>query len=253
VSRLALVWDGTWLTWTAFNGSSDVGRREISRADMVPEVLRALRNQVGSGAHVLHAEWGVAVTAMPAAMLSEASRRSAIQPWFDLHHGPLPGGQELRADVLTDVADEPCLAVAGSTAWNDAVSSLFPQARHVSVVQALLHDAIQWNRREPSAHWTFRVDARDEGAVLVAACGETLQWVHHLPKGCTSEDLLYAMVNAVHRSEGDINASRVMWSGSAVFAAGWDRFFAVHPAEGADVEDKLLSWRPLFESMSACG
>jgi len=252
VSRLALVWDGTWLTWTAFNGPSDVGRREISRADMVPEVLRALRNQVGSGAHVIHAEWGVPATAMPLSLLAEPARPEAMEAWFNLHHGPLPSGHRLQVDVLADVADEPCLAVATSGTWHDAVSSLFPQARHVSVVQALLHDAIQWNRSEPSPHWTFRVEARAEGAVLVASCGEALQWVHHLPKGSTSDDLLYAMVNAVHRSGGDVNASRVMWSGTSDMTAGWDRFLAVHPAENW-TEDKLQSWRPLLESMNACG
>jgi len=252
VSRLALVWDGTWLTWTAFNGPSDVGRREISRADMVPEVLRALRNQVGSGAHVIHTEWGVPATAMPLSLLAEPARPEAMEAWFNLHHGPLPSGHRLQVDVLADVADEPCLAVATSGTWHDAVSSLFPQARHVSVVQALLHDAIQWNRSEPSPHWTFRVEARAEGAVLVSSRGEALQWVHHLPKGSTSDDLLYAMVNAVHRSGGDVNASRVMWSGTSDMTAGWDRFLAVHPAENR-AEDKLQSWRPLLESMNACG
>ncbi len=252
MSRLALVWDGTWLTWTAFNGPSDVGRREISRADMVPEVLRALRNQVGSGAHVIHTEWGVPATAMPLSLLAEPARPEAMEAWFNLHHGPLPSGHRLQVDVLADVADEPCLAVATSGTWHDAVSSLFPQARHVSVVQALLHDAIQWNRSEPSPHWTFRVEARAEGAVLVSSRGEALQWVHHLPKGSTSDDLLYAMVNAVHRSGGDVNASRVMWSGTSDMTAGWDRFLAVHPAENR-AEDKLQSWRPLLESMNACG
>ena len=49
MGRLALIWDGVWLTWTTFDSSQSVGRREISRQDMIPEVLRALRNQVGPG------------------------------------------------------------------------------------------------------------------------------------------------------------------------------------------------------------
>ncbi|MEC7693234.1 MAG: hypothetical protein VX446_02510, partial [Bacteroidota bacterium] len=57
MGRLALIWDGVWLTWTTFDSSETVGRREISRQDMIPEVLRALRNQVGAGAQVCHAEW----------------------------------------------------------------------------------------------------------------------------------------------------------------------------------------------------
>ena len=69
MGRLALIWDGTWLTWTTFDATPDVGRREISRPHMVQEVLRALRKQVGAGAEVLHAEWGQPATAIPMALM----------------------------------------------------------------------------------------------------------------------------------------------------------------------------------------
>ena len=61
MGRLALVWDAPWLLWTTVD-ANDVSRREISNPDMVAEVLRALRQKVGVGAEVIHAEWAKPAT-----------------------------------------------------------------------------------------------------------------------------------------------------------------------------------------------
>ena len=68
MGRLSLVWDAPWLIWTA-GQAHEVNRREISNPDMVVEVLRALRHQVGIGAEVIHAEWAKPATVVPSAVL----------------------------------------------------------------------------------------------------------------------------------------------------------------------------------------
>lgn len=252
MSRLALVWDGAWLTWTTFT-NGDVGRREILRPDMVPEVLRALRNQVGAGAQVVHAEWGQPATAMPQALISDAHRDEELRLWHQLHHGPLPKHHGLNVSELAELGDAPWLAVGASSTWLDAVESQFPQARHVPLAQALIHDAVTWNRSEPHEGWTFRAHMREDGGVLVAVQGEALQWVHHVSKGINAEDVLYAMVNAAHRSGADVHQARVKWSGSPELAKGWERFLSVHAVEAPLSKDKSATWTSVFHSMVACG
>jgi hypothetical protein len=252
MSRLALVWDGTWLTWTTFTDTG-VGRREISRPDMVPEVLRALRNQVGAGAQVVHAEWGKPSTVVPQTLLPDAGKEEVMEQCHELHHGPLAPGECLNLTSLDEWHDGPMLAVSGSQVWADALHRVFPQARHIPLVQVLLHDAITWNRSEPHSGWTFRADVRAEGAIVVATEGETLQWVHHLPPGIVSDDALYAMVNAAHRAGADIHQARVRWSGDPEWTRGWDRFLAVHAAPNPEESETLPSWLPVLQSMLACG
>lgn len=249
MSRLSLVWDGAWLTWTTFK-DIDVGRREITRPDMVPEVLRALRNQVGAGAQVVHGEWGKPVTAMPQALLSSGNGEASLAPWHELHHGPLDKGHALFSATLEELKDAPQIAVAASSLWHDAVNLVFPQARHIPLVQALIHDVVTWNRSAPHDGWSFRVDVREQGGVLVAAQGEDLQWVHHLAAGLEPDDVLYAMVNAAHRSGADVHQARVKWSGTQALTAGWDRFLLTE--RSGDQETPPQTWRPLLESMMAC-
>jgi hypothetical protein len=249
MSRLSLIWDGAWLTWTTFK-EGDVGRREISRPDMVPEVLRALRNQVGAGAQVVHGEWGQPATAMPQAMLPESNKESCLAQWHELHHGLLDKGHEVFTATLEELMDAPQIAVASSGLWQDAVDGVFPQARHIPLVQALIHDVVTWNRGLSHEGWSFRVDVREQGAVLVAAKGEALQWVHHLAPGLESDDVLYAMVNAAHRSGADVHQARVRWSGSQALTVGWDRF--LHVERVGDQEAQPHTWLPLLQSMMAC-
>ena len=249
MSRLSLVWDGAWLTWTTFK-DIDVGRREITRPDMVPEVLRALRNQVGAGAQVVHGEWGKPVTAMPQALLSSGNGEASLAPWHELHHGPLDKGHALFSATLEELKDAPQIAVAASSLWHDAVNLVFPQARHIPLVQALIHDVVTWNRSAPHDGWSFRVDVREQGGVLVAAQGEDLQWVHHLAAGLEPDDVLYAMVNAAHRSGADVHQARVKWSGTQALTAGWGRFLLTE--RSGDQETPPQTWRPLLESMMAC-
>jgi len=227
-----------------------VGRREITRPDMVPEVLRALRNQVGAGAQVVHGEWGKPVTAMPQALLSSGNGEASLAPWHELHHGPLDKGHALFSATLEELKDAPQLAVAASSLWHDAVNLVFPQARHIPLVQALIHDVVTWNRSAPHDGWSFRVDVREQGGVLVAAQGEDLQWVHHLAAGLEPDDVLYAMVNAAHRSGADVHQARVKWSGTQALTAGWGRFLQTE--RSGDQESPPQTWRPLLESMMAC-
>lgn len=252
MSRLSLVWDGAWLTWATFKDDA-VGRREISRPDMVPEVLRALRNQVGVGAQVVFGEWGQAATVMPQALLVEAEREANLAQWHQLHHGALAPGHSIESASLDALPGAPWIAVAASRNWMDAVSAIFPQARHIPLTQALIHDAVTWNRSHPHDGWSFRVDVREEGGVLVAAQGEALQWIHHLAPGSQSEDALYAMVNAAHRSDAQVHDARVRWSGSPSMVRSWDRFLHVEDVDELRGEDNASTWKPLLHSLMACG
>ena len=253
MGRLALIWDGTWLTWTTFDATPDVGRREISRPHMVQEVLRALRKQVGAGAEVLHAEWGQPATAIPMALMPPAPSAEDVTPLHALHHGRSKAGTRVAVHGLDGVLDTPWLALSEDDVWQEAVAHVFPQARPLPLVRVLVHDAIQWHRREAGEAWTFRADVRPEGALLVGVDGESLQWVHHLCPGCTSEDALYAMVNAAHRGGVDVNACRVQWSGDKSLTQGWDRFVLQAPHPHDSQETPAKSWWPLLSSMNECG
>ena len=126
MGRLALIWDGVWLTWTTFDSSHSVGRREISRQDMIPEVLRALRNQVGAGAQVCHAEWARPASAIPLAMLPDHPTKESWEPLHAMHHGRLSAGSVLTGHALTSLSNDVLVAVSGDQAWQEAVEGVFP-------------------------------------------------------------------------------------------------------------------------------
>jgi len=142
--------------------------------------------------------------------------------------------------------------VAGSRAWQTAVEEVFPQARRVPWVQALLHDALMAQRTSSHDGWTVRADIRSEGARFVGMLGESLQWVHHLEPGCTSEDGLYAVVNAIHRGDGKVEASRVLLTGDAALVKGWERFVPEVRALGAAVDGSPASWEHVLTTLLAC-
>ena len=79
MGQLALIWDGTWLTWTAEDSADVISRREISSPSMVKEVLLALRKQLDSGTSVIHGEWGRPATTIPSALLSSLGERRRAQ------------------------------------------------------------------------------------------------------------------------------------------------------------------------------
>ena len=254
MGQLALLWNGTWLTWTTFESTASVGRREISSLSMVPEVLKALRKQVDAGASVVHAEWGRAATVIPAALLDTPWSKEQVSSLHELHHGALSGQMQVNLHALDLLEETPCLGIEGETHWESAVNAVFPQARRVPLVHAMLHDAIVWNRKSDlNQGWTFRVDVRDEGAVIVGVDAESLQWVHHLPPGCTAEDVLYAMVNAAHRGGADVHGSRVLWTGQESLTVGWHRFMSIVSLASHSDEDLALTWWPLLQTMKTCG
>lgn len=262
MSRLSLIWDGAWLKWATLERAGDVGRREIRRADMVVEVLRALRHQVGSGAQVVHCEWNSPTTVMPSALVANASQAVGAADGMDvslmerlhaLHQGAPSSEDGVRhACVLDDLVDAPTAMFAGSRAWQSAVEEVFPQARRVPWVQALLHDALLAQRTSAHDGWTVRADIRAEGARFVGMLGESLQWVHHLEPGCTPEDGLYAMVNAVHRGGGKVEAARVWVTGDVAWTKGWERFVPEVRALGAALDGSPASWEHVLTTLLAC-
>lgn len=252
MGRLSLVWDAPWLIWTT-GQAHEVSRREISNPDMVVEVLRALRHQVGIGAEVIHAEWAKPATVVPSAVLPNDVTAAHLAPLHHIHHGPLGSNARLHSHLLDAFEDRPWLAVEGDSVWAEAVHSMFPQAQHRPLVHALIHDAVQWHREAPCDGWSFRVDIRESGAVMASTAGESLQWVHHLSGGSTAEDALYAMVNAAHRGGMEPQQCRVRWSGEEALTQGWSRFMEVSPAEVGSEERASSTWSSLFQTMESCG
>lgn len=252
MGRLALVWDAPWLLWTTVD-ANDVSRREISNPDMVAEVLRALRQKVGVGAEVIHAEWAKPATVVPSALLPNEVTTEVLSPLHQMHHGAPATGAHIHALALDATEDRPWLALEGNVVWTEAVESVFPQAKHVPVIQALIHDAIQWHREDACDGWTFRVDLRESGAVMAATAGESLQWVHHLAGHFTAEDALYAMVNAAHRAGVELSHCRVRWSGEEALTQGWSRFMDVSPPTSDSDQASSSPWAGLFQSLRSCG
>ncbi|MDA0728514.1 MAG: hypothetical protein O3B70_02770 [Bacteroidetes bacterium] len=267
MSRLALIWDGTWLRWSTFTGEPLVGRREVRKPDMIVEVLRALRNQVGAGASVVHTQWGVPSTVMPSALLQGGESDGMSQPidrvrmggsdshavltvLHEMHHGPSALGKTSGhwSGSLTSLKDEPAYVVGGDVAWHEGVAAVFPQARHVPWVQVLLQDALSWQRTHPAEGWVIRVDTRPRGALFVGIDSGALQWVHHVEEPCNEEDGLYAIVNAVHRAGASLDKVRVIWSGDVAGVQGWNRFIPhVQAFSSADrsvslSEDDWVTW-----------
>jgi hypothetical protein len=274
VSRLALIWDGTWLRWSTFAGEPAVGRREIRKPDMIVEVLRALRNQVGAGASVVHTQWGVPSTVMPSSLLEQVgtegdsepmdrgksrkeTRHAMLKVLHEMHHGRPEVGRPSGhwSGSLTSLNDEPAYVVGGDVAWHEGVASVFPQARHVPWVQVLLQDALKWQRTHPAEGWVIRADVRSRGALFVGIESETLQWVHHLEEPCNEEDGLYAMVNAVHRAEAALDKVRVLWSGDTAGIRGWERFIPeIHACSTLDSSASPAGeeWMTWCQTMISC-
>ena len=255
MGQLALIWDGTWLTWSALDEPDIIARREISSPSMVKEVLKALRKQMAPGTAVIHAEWARPATAIPSALLTSPWETKVVNQWHETLHGPVKPSSEVKVHALDTLDDSPCLAVEGEVNWEQSLLEVFPQSRSVPLTQALVHDALQMNRKDGHEGWTFRIEIRAEGAVMVALAGERLQWVHHLNEGCSADDALYAMVNVAHRAGVGMESCRACWSGDAEMVEGWSRFLEVHAA--AEVTPGLehgsnASWRSLFQSMKAC-
>lgn len=219
---------------------------------MIKEVLLALRNQLNAGAQVLATEWGRPVTVMPEPMTAVGSNPLERRKWFELHHGTMSNDDFLLSSVMEELPESPMALVSSSNVWREAVESVFPQVRHVPMVRALIHDAIQRDRSAPHEGWSFRVDARQNGALMVAVAQEQLKWVFHLPAGSNAEDLLYAMVNAAHRSGTSINDCRVQWSGEPEFTEGWGRFLDTTRRPSAGATEFHASWHSLFQSLEAC-
>jgi len=255
MGQLALIWDGTWLTWTAEDSADVISRREISSPSMVKEVLLALRKQLDSGISVIHGEWGRPATTIPSALLSSPWEKDVVHKLHETLHGPVKASCDVQLHALDVLDDHPCLALEGEVNWGEAMLAVFPQARRVPLIQALVHDALQMNRQDGHSGWTFRLDVRTEGAVMVALSGEQLQWVHHLTAGYAAEDALYAMVNVAHRAGVGMEACRACWSGEEALVEGWSRFLDVQQVAMPSNSDQTAnaSWKPLFQSMQACG
>ena len=216
-------------------------------------MLKALRKQVAPGTDVIHAEWARPATAIPSALLTSPWEKEAVTKLHETQHGPIRPSFDMQLHALDAIDGQPCLAVEGDLNWEQALVEVFPHARRVPVIHALVHDALQMNRRDGHHGWTFRADVRAEGAVLVALAGEHLQWVHHLNAGCSAEDGLYAMVNVAHRAGVGMETCRAFWSGEAEFVKGWSRFLEVEAvAEVSSSRASNASWRALFQSMKAC-
>ena len=253
MGQLALIWDGTWLTWSAHDALDTITRREISNPSMVEEVLKALRKQVAPGTAVIYSEWACPATVIPSALLTSPWDKEVVTKWHETLHGPTKPSSVVQFHALNALDDHPCLAVEGDLNWQQSLVNVFPHARQVPVVHALVHDALQMNRRDGHQGWTFRADVRAEGAVLVALAGEHLQWVHHLSAGSSAEDALYAMVNVAHRAGVGMETCRACWSGEVELAQGWSRFMEVQAAdEVSSSQASNASWRALFQSMNAC-
>lgn len=257
MGQLALIWDGTWLTWSAHDAPDTISRREISSPSMVKEVLKALRKQVAPGTAVIHGEWARPATAIPSALLTSPWEKETLTKLHETQHGPIKPSFQVQLHALDALDDHPCLAVEGDLNWEQSLVDVFPHARRVPVIRALVHDALQLNRRDGHHGWTFRADVRAEGAVMVALAGEHLQWVHHLNAGCSAEDALYAMVNAAHRAGVGMETCRTCWSGEEECVHGWSRFMEVQAVSIADSEVSSshashASWRALLQSMKAC-
>ena len=249
MTRLALIWDGRWLTWLPPGEGGKVGRREIVQVDMIPEVLKALRNQVGAGVQVVASEWGQPTTVVPAEMSPQGADNAWMNDAHAMHHGAQAGSsQGCKGMVLEQLNELPVAIVCPSEDWTVALNATFPQARSIHWADVLVRDLVQWGREQPFQGWSLRVDVRKGGASMTAMVGERLQWVHRLEEGFQPEDALYAMVNAIHRGEGEVGEARVLWSGDRALTNGWERFLPViQPTPEPD------GWKSVAQTLVSCG
>ena len=208
---------------------SQARQREISRADMVPEVLTAIRNQVGAGSDVVCAEWGAPTTMVPSE-LSEGQGRDVLVDAHAKQHGATAHDGVL-VEAFNRGGTRCHMVTSGDPAWSNHVSKVFPQAQITSMASVMAHEAIRLSQTQPKDAWVFRVHIGDQGMHAAAAANQVLQWEQHVQAGCTSEDALYAMVNACHRSGAEVKDALVVWSGDAQRTQGWSRFLTLNEAQ----------------------
>ena len=115
--------------------------------------------------------------------------------------------------------------------WSNHISTVFPQAQLTSMASVMAREAIRLTPAQPEYAWVFRVHIGDQGMHAAAAAGQVLQWEQHVQAGYTSEDALYAMVNACHRSGAEVKDALVVWSGDAQWTQGWSRFLTLNEAQ----------------------
>ena len=208
---------------------SQARQREISRADMVPEVLTALRNQVGSGSDVVCAECGASTTMVPTE-LHDGQDRDVLLGAHARQHGPT-SQEGVRVETFNRGGTRCHMVTSGDPTWSNHVSKVFPQAQITSMASVMAREAIRLSQAQQEHAWVFRVHIGDQGMHAAAAAGQVLQWEQHVQAGCTSEDALYAMVNACHRSGAEVKDALVVWSGDAQRTQGWSRFLTLNEAQ----------------------
>lgn len=208
---------------------SQARQREISRVDMVPEVLTALRNQVGAGSDVVCAEWGASTTLVPAE-LNDGRDRDVLVGAYVRQHGST-AREGIRVEAFNRGGTRCHMLTSGDPMWSHHVSKVFPQAQLTSMASVMAREAIRLSQARPGNAWVFRVHTGDQGMHAAAAAGQVLQWEQHVQAGCTSEDALYAMVNACHRSGAEVKDALVVWSGDAQRTQGWSQFLTLKEAQ----------------------
>ena len=140
---------GTDLGWTlvdlvATRDGAKVGRREILRADMIPEVLKALRNQVGAGVQVVASEWGQSTTVVPAEMSPQGADNAWMNDVRAMHHGAQArSSQGCKGMVLEQLNELPVAIVCPSEDWTVALNATFPQARSIHWADVFVRDLVQ--------------------------------------------------------------------------------------------------------------
>ena len=208
---------------------SQARHREISRADMVSEVLIALRNQVGAGCDVVCAEWGASTTLVPTE-LNDGQHQDVLVGAHVKQHGPT-SQEGVRVEAFNRGGTRCHMVTSGDPMWSNHISKVFPQAQVTSMASVMAREAIRLSQTQPEDAWVFRVHMGDQGMHAAAAAGQVLQWEQHVQAGCTSEDALYAMVNACHRSGAEVKDALVVWSGAAQRTQGWSRFLTLNEAQ----------------------
>ena len=204
-------------------------QREISRTDMVPEVLTALRNQVGAGSEVVCAEWGASTTLVPAE-LNDGQDQDVLVGAHVRQHG-LTAREYVRVEAFSRGGTRCHMVTSCDPMWSNHISKVFPQAQLTSMASVMAREAIRLSQAQPEHAWVFRVHIGDQGMHAAAAAGQVLQWEQHVQAGCTSEDALYAMVSACHRSGAEVKDTLVVWSGDAQRTQGWSRFLTLNEAQ----------------------
>jgi len=208
---------------------SQARQREISRADMVPEVLTALRNQVGAGSDVVCAEWGASTTLVPGE-LSDGQHQEVLVGAHVKQHGPT-SQEGVRVEAFNRGGTRCHMVTSGDPMWSNHVSKVFPQAQITSMASVMAREAIRLSQTQPEDAWVFRVHMGDQGMHAAAAAKHVVQGERHVQAGRRSEDALYAMVNACHRSGAEVKNALVVWSGDAQRTQGWSRFLTLNEAQ----------------------